>query len=139
MLVKEISVFIQDESGRLSDICNLLGENNINIRGFTMSDTAEGFGIFRLLTNDSDKAVDVLKDAEFTTSINDILTVRVPDEAGGLGKVLTILSTGGLNIEYLYATAGTLIAFKLDKIERAIKVLKDAGIEIISCSEFLSI
>jgi hypothetical protein len=138
MLVKEVSVFIQDESGRLSDICNLLGENSINIRGFAISDTAEGFGIFRLLTNDTDKTVEVLKAAGFTASISDILTVRVPDEAGGLGRVLNIFSSNELNIEYLYATAGTLIAFKLDKNERAIKALKSAGVEVVSRADFLS-
>lgn len=138
MLVKQISIFIQDEKGRLADICELLGNEKININGFTISDTAEGYGIFRILTNDPDKSADILSKAGFTVSENEIIAVKVPNEPGGLSKILNTLSEYNLNVEYMYATAKTLIAFKLDHNEKAIKALKKEGFEIVSRSDFLS-
>ncbi len=138
MLVKQISVFIQDEEGRLAEICELLGEAGINIKGFTVSDTAEGYGLFRLLTDDYEKASDLLVNRGFTVSQNEIITAKIPNVPGGLANVLKIFSKKSLNIEYMYATAGTLIAFKINNNEKAIKALKEAGIEIISRSDFIS-
>jgi len=138
MYIKQISIFIQDEKGKLADICFLLGKEGINIRGFSIADTAEGYGIFRVLTNDPERTVELLAKAGFTVSENDILAVKVPDEPGGLSKVLMIFSDNNLSVEYLYATAGTLIAFKLDHNERAVQALKKANIEIIERSDFLS-
>ena len=138
MLVKQISIFIQDEKGRLADICDILGESGINICGFTVSDTAEGYGIFRILTNEPEKTANVLSKNGFTVSENDVIAVKVPNEPGGLSRVLSVYSENNLNVEYMYATAGTLIAFKLDNNEKAIKALNSAGIEIVGRSEFLS-
>ena len=138
MFVKQISIFIQDEKGRLADICDLIGKAKINIKGFTMADTAEGYGIFRVLTDDPEQTQDVLSKSGFTVSTHDVLTVKVPDTPGGLSKVLNTFSEKSLNVEYMYATAGTLIAFKLDHIEKAVQVLKEIGVEVINRSQFLS-
>ncbi len=138
MLLKQISIFIQDEKGRLADICDILGENKINISGFTVSDTAEGYGIFRILTNDPEQTIEVLSQKGFTASENDVIALKVPNEPGGLSRVLNIFSENNLNVEYMYATAGTLIAFRLENNEKAIRVLKSSGIDIVGRSEFLS-
>lgn len=138
MLLKQISIFIQDEKGRLADICDILGENKINISGFTVSDTAEGYGIFRILTNDPEQTIEVLSKKGFTASENDVIALKVPNEPGGLSRVLNIFSENNLNVEYMYATAGTLIAFRLENNEKAIRVLKSSGIDIVGRSEFLS-
>ncbi len=138
MLIKQLSVFIQDEEGRLAEICELLGENSINIKGFTVSDTAEGYGIFRLLTDDYEKASDLLMNKGFTVSQNEVIAAKIPNLPGGLANVLKIFSENSINVEYMYATAGTLIAFKLNNNEKAIKALKQTGIEIVSRSEFIS-
>ena len=138
MLLKQISIFIQDEKGRLADICDILGENKINISGFTVSDTAEGYGIFRILTNDPEQTIEVLSKKGFNASENDVIALKVPNEPGGLSRVLNIFSENNLNVEYMYATAGTLIAFRLENNEKAIRVLKSSGIDIVGRSEFLS-
>jgi len=102
MKITQISVFIENKSGRLYEICDLLGRNNLNIRALSLADTSD-FGILRLIMSDPEKAYRLLKENEFTVGKTDVIAVEVPDVPGGLASVLKVLSDNNVNVEYMYA------------------------------------
>lgn len=139
MKVKQISIFLENKSGRLAQVTEVLGKNKINIRALSIADTTD-FGILRLIVNDPDKAYRVLKEAGFTVSFTDVIAVEVTDKPGGLAKVLKELDRAGINIEYLYAfvqkTANAaLVVFRVEQLEEAVKVLLASGTRVMSGDE----
>ncbi len=128
--ITQLAVFIENRTGRLAEVCRNLGDKGINIFGFSIAD-AEDYGIFRLICKRPQKAKEVLKAAGFTVRENEVVCVRVPHKPGGLAGVLQALSDAGINVEYLYAIADTLIVFNLDKLSEGIELLRRCGVEII--------
>ncbi|MCG8403398.1 MAG: ACT domain-containing protein [Firmicutes bacterium] len=138
MKAKQISVFLENKSGRLAQVTRVLGDNGINIRALSIADTTD-FGILRLIVNDPDSAYLTLKDAGFTVSTTDVIAVEVKDEPGGLSNVLEILQQQNINIEYLYAflqksTNAALVVFRVEQLEQAIKALQDNNISVLEGS-----
>jgi hypothetical protein len=134
MWVKQISVFLENKSGRLAAVTRLLADHGFNIRALSIADTSD-FGILRLIVNDPAHAYRVLKEAGFTVSETEVLAVEVPDRPGGLARVLDLLHQAGINIEYLYAfvsKAGenALVLMKVEDLQRAVDVLSAQGITI---------
>lgn len=139
MRVKQISIFLENKSGRLAQVTGVLGDNRINIRALSIADTTD-FGILRLIVNDPDQAYRVLKDAGFTVSTTDVIAVEVVDEPGGLARALRTLERAGINIEYLYAflqksSSAALVVFRVEQLDEAVKALQDSGIRILSGDE----
>lgn len=135
MRVKQISVFLENKSGRLASVTEMLGANDINIRALSIADTTD-FGILRLIVNEPDKAFKTLKDNGFAVSATDVIAVEVDDTPGGLGTVLKILDDAGVNIEYLYAfceksSKDALVVFRVEQIDDAINVLQNKGISVL--------
>jgi len=136
MIVKQICVFLENRKGRLAELTHLLGENKINIRAISLADTSD-FGIVRLIVNDTEKAHQVLKKAELTATINNVIAVEVADKPGGLASVLAILQSAGQNVEYLYGflekkTDKAIMIFRFDAIDAAVNVLKEHGVSLLS-------
>jgi len=136
MKITQISVFIENKSGRLYEICNLLGQNNLNIRALSLADTSD-FGILRLIINDPDKAYTLLKQNGFTVGKTEVIAVEVPDVPGGLASVLKVLSDNDVNVEYMYAFVEkssdfAVMIFRFDEVEKALSVLEKAGIKTIT-------
>lgn len=134
MWVKQISVFLENKSGRLAAVTGILGQHEINIRALSIADTSD-FGILRLIVSDPTRAYGVLKDAGFTVSETDVIAVEVPDTPGGLSAVLNILDQAGANIEYLYAfvsksSGNALVLFKVEDIDKADKALKEHNVPV---------
>lgn len=102
MAVKQISVFIENHSGKLAEFCDLLSANEINMRALSLAD-AQDFGIVRIIVDDIYKASTVLKDADYVFSMKDVIAVELSDQPGSLAKVLNILSQKDINVEYMYA------------------------------------
>lgn len=135
MKVQQISVFLENKSGRLAQLTEILGNNGINIRALSIADTSD-FGILRLIVSDPQKANTVLKNADFTVSITDVIAVEVKDEPGGLATVLKILESANINIEYLYAfleksSNDALVVFRVEQIDDAIQLLAKSGINLL--------
>jgi len=134
--VKQISIFIENRSGRLREVADVLGKNTINIRALSLADTSD-YGILRLIVDNPEKARDVLKRDNFTLSETDVIAVEVADKPGGLSEVLDILGETGINVEYMYAfveksSNNAVIIFRIEDIETAIKVLGEKNIRILS-------
>ncbi|MFZ5647736.1 MAG: ACT domain-containing protein [Bacillota bacterium] len=139
MKIKQISVFLENKSGRLAKVTRVLGENSLNIRALSIADTTD-FGILRLIVNDPDTAYKVLKEAGFSVNSTDVIAVEIPDVPGGLAAPLECLRDSCINIEYLYAfltraSKAALVVFRVEQIDEAIKVLQDKGIKILNGSE----
>ena len=135
MKVEQISVFIENKSGRLAEIAHLLGESGVNIRALSLADTTD-FGILRLIVNDREKAKKVLKENGFTVSKTEVVAVEVPDRPGGLAEILRTLDSEAITVEYMYAFVercgeNAVIIIRFDEIEKAIKVLTDRNFTIL--------
>lgn len=135
MKVKQLSIFMENRAGRLAEVVRLLGEAKINIRALSLADTSD-FGILRLIVNDVDQAVKVLRDSGHTVSLTDVVAVEVPDRPGGLASVLEPLRAAGVNVEYMYAfvekaTDKAVVIFRFESAEAALKALNKAGISVL--------
>jgi len=135
MKVDQISIFLENKSGRLAEVTRVLGKAGINIRALSLADTSD-FGILRLIVNDSAKAVDVLKTNQFTVSMTQVVAVEVSDRPAGLAHILDILEQEKINVEYMYAfversSDNAVIIFRFDETDRAIKALTAKGIRVL--------
>lgn len=136
MAVKQISVFVENTSGRLAEVTRLLANAGVNLRAITIADTAD-FGILRLIADDSNKAVEAFKKAGFTAKVTDVIGVEVPDRPGGLADVMEIFHREGVNIEYLYASLEhvkdkAVVIFKVEDVEHGLKICEQHKLALIS-------
>jgi hypothetical protein len=131
MPVKQITVFLENQTGRLADVTSILSKENINLQGFSTTE-ARDYGILRLVVSDVEKAKQTLKDAGFTTHIADVICVTVKDKPGELHKILDVLAGKGVNIDYIYVIAGTKIVLSVANIEETEKILTENGIGLCS-------
>jgi hypothetical protein len=142
MIIKQLSVFLENKTGRLNEVTQILGNAGINMSAFSVADTSE-FGILRMIVSDPEKALLILKDADFSVRLTDVVCLNSPNEPGALARALDILSGEGVFIEYLYAysmdnkTAN--IVLKPDHIQRCIEVLQAHQMELVSASEMYKI
>ena len=135
MKVKQLSIFMENRAGRLAEIARDLGEARINIRALSLADTSD-FGILRLIVNQVDQAMKILRDAGHTVSLTDVIAVEVPDTPGGLASILEPLRDGNVNVEYMYAfvekaTDKAVVIFRFEDIDAAIRVLSKAQISVL--------
>lgn len=135
MLVKQISVFLENKSGRLAEVTRTLAEKNIDISALSIADTTD-FGILRLIVNKPEEAEKALSEQEFTVSCTNVIAIGVEDKPGGLAKALDILEKNSISIEYMYAFVGktgneAFVILRVENPEEAIKTLESCDIEIL--------
>ena len=135
MKVRQISIFLENRSGRLASVLKEVGRAGVNIRALSLADTSD-FGILRLIVDNVDKCVETLRGSGHTVSLTEVLAVEVPDHPGGLAGILEKLSAANLNVEYMYAfvsraTEKAVVVFRFEDINAAITALKKAGISVL--------
>lgn len=135
MQIKQISVFLENNAGRLGEVTRVLADANINIRAISIADTAD-FGILRLIVDKSDAAIEALTRGGFTTRLSDVAAVEIGDTPGSLARVMELFQKSNVNIEYLYAslegTAGkAVVIFKLENLEQGLKIVTDNGLSMV--------
>jgi hypothetical protein len=142
MIIKQLSVFIENKTGRLNEVTQILGNAGINMSAFCVADTTE-FGILRMIVSEPEKALSILKDAEFSVRLTDVICLNSPNEPGALARALNILSGENVFIEYLYAYSmdnkSANIVLKPDNIEKCIEVLQAHQMDLVSASEMYKI
>ncbi len=136
MKVEQISVFLENRAGRLSEVTRVLAQAGINIRALSLADTSD-FGILRLIVSDNEKAKEVLKEHGFTVGRTTVVPVEVQDQPGGLSAILDILSSQGINVEYMYAFVqqsgkNAVLIFRFDRTDQAIEVLQEKGVQVLT-------
>jgi len=117
MIIKQISIFMENATGRLADVTALLAKAGINLRAISLADTTE-FGILRMVADQPDAAVRLLKAAGFTARETEVIGIEVPDQPGELARIMALFRDAGVGIEYLYAS----LEHKADKAAIVIKV-----------------
>lgn len=130
MTTKQLSVFLENKTGRLNDVTKILAKSNINMRAFSVADNSD-FGILRLLVDDTEKAKEELKKNGFAVSITDIIALKMDNTPGTLNKILDVLADAKVYIEYMYAYSDSdkaITAIKPDDMEKAVKVISENNI-----------
>lgn len=142
MIIKQLSVFLENKTGRLNEVTQILGNAGINMSAFSVADTSE-FGILRMIVSEPEKALSILKEAEFSVRLTDVICLKSPNEPGALARALNILSGENVFIEYLYAYSmdnkSANIVLKPDNIQKCIEVLQAHQMELISASKMYKI
>ncbi len=143
MKVRQISIFLENRPGRILEVAEILGEAGINIRAMSLADTSD-FGIIRLIVNQPDRAVEILRAKEFTVRENEVIATEVADRPGGLAQLLRLFSDAGISIEYMYGfisgKPGTAIMIlRVEAEAKALKTLQDAGMRLVTGEEIYSI
>ena len=133
MTIKQLSVFLENKTGRINEVTKILGTNGINMKAFSMAETAD-FGILRLIVSEVDKAVQVLRDASFAVMLTDVVCLNVPNVAGALSGILETLAANEIFIEYMYAfsegeTANVVI--RPNDLDKCVAVLSDCQCTLI--------
>lgn len=139
MYVKQISIFLENRAGRLEEITRVLAEGNINIRALSLADTSD-FGILRLIVNQPEEAMKLLRKVGFTVRENGVLAVEVEDRPGGLHRILQLLGAAGISIEYMYAffekkSEKAVMIIRVENTDQAINALTEANIPLLPSQE----
>ena len=131
MIIKQISIFVENKPGRLAEITEIIAKNNINIRALSVADTTH-FGILRIIVDNPEEVERILRDAGLTVSITSVITACIHDRPGGLAEVLKLLSTRDIQIEYMYAFIAksdneAYVVMRIEAEDAAVKLLHDNG------------
>lgn len=141
MIIKQLSVFLENKSGRLTEVTDTLGEAGINISALSIADTSE-YGILRLVVSDPDQALQKLREKQFSVSLTDVACLSTPNESGALAKALKILSQANISIAYMYAFSmgeKALVVIRTENIQDCIDTLKAHKLELLKASELYQI
>lgn len=137
MIIKQISVFLEDKSGRLTELTRILAENDINITALSIADAAD-YGIIRMVVGRPELAVKVLKEKNFSVRMTDVACLIVPNKPGGLYNALKILTDNNINIDYMYAFAinsTASVVIRANSIPHVIEVLQKNKLELMKASQ----
>lgn len=142
MAIKQISVFVENRSGRLAEITALLARENIDIRALSIADTTD-YGILRLIVSDPDSALKSLKEAGLTVSATEVIGVGIPDAPGGFAKAVKVLADAEIGIEYAYAfitpdVGNAYVIIRVADNEAAINALAKAEIKLFNQEDIFS-
>ncbi|MBQ1239900.1 MAG: amino acid-binding protein [Ruminococcus sp.] len=142
MAIQQISVFVENKQGKLVETIKTMADNGINIRAMSIADTKD-FGILRMITSDNAKTKEVLSD-NTVVNTTDVIAVKMADTPGALYKVMDILSSAGVNIEYLYAftasdALGAYVVFRVDDVPHAQKLMDDNGMQSLNDEDIVNL
>ncbi len=143
MLVKQISVFVENKPGKLSAVTRLLADNDVDIRAFSVADSKD-FGILRLIVNNPEKASEVLKGAEVTISVTNVIAVCIGDRPGGLAEAVDCLYKSNISVEYMYAFVeksgdNAFAILRVENNDKALEALTEGGFTILPAERVYSI
>lgn len=136
MAISQVSVFVENKPGKLLEITNALSEASIDIRAMSIADTQD-FGILRMIVSDAQGAKNALQNKNCVVSITKVIAVAINDKPGSLAKVVKLLTDNKINIEYMYAfitvaKENAYVVIRVEDNEKAIKLLLDNGVELVS-------
>lgn len=139
MQIQQISIFVENKSGRLAEITEAVAEVGVDIRAVSIADTSD-FGILRLIVDKPKEAVDALKEKGMTVSLTSVIAMGINDQPGEFAKALRVLADNTIGVEYMYAFVSrehgkAFVILRVDDSNRAVEVLKENGITILSAEE----
>lgn len=136
MSIKQISIFVENKPGKLSAVTALLRDNDIDIRALCIADTKD-FGILRLIVSNPDKACQVLKEAECTVTVTNVIAIGISDKPGGLAAAVEVLYGANISVEYMYAFISksdneAYVILRVQNNETASAALEENGFKVLS-------
>ena len=139
MQIKQLSVFVENKSGRLAEITETLAKANVDIRAISIADTSD-FGILRLIVDRPEAAVEALRQGTMTGSLTTVIAIGITDKPGEFAKAMRVLADANVGIEYMYAFISrdqnkAYVLLRVDDNERAVECLQSSGIEILTAEE----
>ena len=137
MLAKQLSVFLENKSGRLTEVTDVLGNAGINLSAMSIADNSD-FGILRCIVSDPDKAYQVLKASHFAVKMTDVIGFVCPNTSGSLAKVLKHLSENGVFIEYMYSFSNGDVAHVVIRptdLEGCERTLAEKKVDLLAASD----
>lgn len=142
MFIKQLSIFVENKSGRLAEITAIIAEAGIDIRALSIADTTN-FGILRLIVDKPDAAEKALKAAGLTVSLTNVIAIGIPDVPGGFAGAMKALADAGIDVEYMYAFISrdhgrACVILRVGDNEAALEVLRGSGIELLEESAIYS-
>jgi len=141
MAIKQLSVFIENKKGKLSDAAKIISQAGINMRAMSIGDS-DDFGILRLIVSDTKRAYDLLSDYTLV-KLTDVIAVKMNDEEGALYRVLRALEEAEINVEYTYAfttrALGAYVVFRVNDVAEAERVLSEKGCALMTEEEIKDI
>jgi hypothetical protein len=141
MLIKQLSVFLENKKGRFTEIARVLGEAGINMTAFTVAENSD-FGILRLIVSDAEKAKDVLKTHRYAVNSTDVLCVECPNRPGALATIMSIITDAGIYIEYMYAFSNgekALVILRPSDMAKAVGVLSQNQVELLAINDLFKV
>lgn len=132
MTIKQLSVFLENKTGRINEVTKILGKHGINMHAFSMAETTD-FGILRLIVSEVEKAVEVLREADFAVMLTDVVCISCPNVAGSLSAILEHLAEKDIFIEYMYAFAEgnkANVVIRPNNMDNCVKVLGECECEL---------
>lgn len=137
MYIQQLSVFLEDRSGRLTELTRILADNDVNITALSVAETAD-YGIVRMVVGRPQLAKEALEKAGFSIGLTDVVCVNMPDKPGSLYRILEILTDEGINIDYMYAFSNNDVALAVIRaadIRRVTEVLEENRLKLLSQSD----
>ncbi len=136
MLIKQLSIFVENKAGRLAEITDIIAKAGIDIRALSIADTTN-FGILRLIVDKPDEAEKALKEAGLTVSLTDVIAIGIPDQPGGFANAMKCLADAGMGVEYMYAFVSrdkgrAYVILRVNDDKKAIEALQNGGVEILT-------
>jgi hypothetical protein len=141
--IKQISLFVENKPGRMAKVSKTLSDAGVNIRALTVAEAGD-FGVIRMVVDDPERGYQVLHDSGFTVSETEVLAVEMRDIPGGLYEIVNTLGESDVNVDYAYAFVTTkaeraMLIIRVDNLEKARRVLTDAGIKLATKDEIQKI
>ena len=138
MFAKQLTIFIENRTGTLSEVLSVLKEGGVNILSMSLADTTE-FGLLRLIVDDAAKGKERLVEKGFSSLLSDVSIITIPHRVGALQELLSVIDAKGVNIEYLYGLSmeadKAYVVLKASDADDIDKILDECGIETLSCED----
>ena len=135
--IRQLSVFLENKSGRLHEVLSALGDEKINITALTVADTSE-YGVLRLLVSDPDKGYNILKSLGFRVNLTEVISLSISHQAGSLSKVLAEFSVEMMSIEYIYAFSlgeKAIVVLRTENHQKAMEIIERNNFTVINENE----
>jgi len=138
MLIKQLSVFIENREGRLEKVLDTLKKSDINIISLSLADTAD-YGLLRLIVSNPELGKDTLRKNGFSAMLTDVMAIKLSHQVGQLQELLLVICKASINIEYMYALStgkdDASIILKTSDVDKAVELLEAEGVEIIKAAD----
>lgn len=142
MFAKQLTVFIENRAGRLSEVLSVLKDNDVNILSLSLADTTE-FGLLRLIVDNAAKGKEMLTEKGFSSLLSDVSIIEIPHKVGSLQELLKAIDDNGVNIEYMYGLSiesdQAYVVLKASNIEKLSEILKANNIRTLTCKDLAEI